>query len=122
MQMPATLMEANPLVEETRNQVAVQRGPVVYCLESADLPAGKKLADISLPAGASFQPKRFTIDGAPMMALEGKAESLQSKSWKNKLYQPAATSAGLTTIRLVPYYAWGNRGNGDMSVWLPVSR
>ena len=38
--MPARLMEANPLVEEDLNQVAVQRGPVVYCLESPDLPPG----------------------------------------------------------------------------------
>ena len=38
--MPVRLMEANPLVEEDLNQVAVQRGPVVYCLESPDLPPG----------------------------------------------------------------------------------
>ena len=36
--MPAQLIEANPLVEETRNQVAIKRGPIVYCLESPDLP------------------------------------------------------------------------------------
>jgi DUF1680 family protein len=36
--MPATLLESNPLVEETKNQVTVKRGPIVYCLESADLP------------------------------------------------------------------------------------
>ena len=36
--MPARLIEANPLVEETRNQVAIKRGPIVYCLESPDLP------------------------------------------------------------------------------------
>ncbi|RZM19528.1 MAG: glycoside hydrolase family 127 protein, partial [Pedobacter sp.] len=55
--MDAQLMESNPLVEESRNQVAVKRGPVVYCLEAADLPAERKLADIVIPASINFQPK-----------------------------------------------------------------
>src|SRR5205807_431233 len=38
--MPVRILEANPYVEETRNQVAVMRGPIVYCLESTDLPEG----------------------------------------------------------------------------------
>src|SRR5207249_3861383 len=46
--MPVRLIEANPYVEETRNQVAVMRGPIVYCLESTDLPAGVRLLDVSL--------------------------------------------------------------------------
>ena len=40
------LMQAHPLVEETRNQVAIVRGPLVYCLESSDLPDDVRLADV----------------------------------------------------------------------------
>jgi DUF1680 family protein len=47
--MPERLMEANPLVEETLNQVAVQRGPIVYCVESADLPDGTRVTDVVIP-------------------------------------------------------------------------
>ena len=47
--MEAKLIEANPLVEETRNQVAVKRGPVVYCLESIDLPKDKNVFAFSYP-------------------------------------------------------------------------
>lgn len=47
--MPVTQMESHPLVEETRNQVAVKREPIVYCLESADLAKGTDLFDIVLP-------------------------------------------------------------------------
>ena len=49
--MPVRLMEANPLVEETRNQVAVKRGPIVYCLESPDLPEGVRVQDVAVSAG-----------------------------------------------------------------------
>ncbi|HKO80906.1 MAG TPA: glycoside hydrolase family 127 protein, partial [Chitinophagaceae bacterium] len=48
LDMPATLLESNPLVEETRNQVAVKRGPIVYCLESTDLP-GQHVFDVAIP-------------------------------------------------------------------------
>lgn len=54
--MPAALVEANPLVEETLNQVAIKRGPVVYCVESADL-KGAKVTELSLPAGADLLPR-----------------------------------------------------------------
>src|SRR5258708_115069 len=57
--MPPQLIEANPLVEETLNQVALKRGPLVYCLESTDLPRGTSLQDVTVPAGADMF-ARFT--------------------------------------------------------------
>ena len=48
--MPVQLIEANPLAEEIRNQVAIKRGPIVYCLESVDLPDGVKIADVAIPS------------------------------------------------------------------------
>ncbi len=48
--MPVQLIESHPLVEETRNHLAVKRGPIVYCLESVDLPKGTSLADVRIPA------------------------------------------------------------------------
>src|SRR5262249_46103680 len=47
--MRPKLMQAHPLVEEARNQVAVQRGPVVYCVESTDLPEGVRVSDVIIP-------------------------------------------------------------------------
>ncbi len=119
--MEAQLVEANPLVEETRNQVAVKRGPVVYCLESPDL-QGKKLADVIVPASISFRPEPLKIEGADLVALEGQARLLEEKSWQNTLYRPVSTNNTTATIRLIPYFAWGNRGHAEMEVWLPVSR
>lgn len=119
--MEAQLVESNPLVEETRNQVAVKRGPVVYCLESQDLP-GKRIFNVFIPAKIDLKASPIQIDGANMMSLEGNAQLIENKDWKNVLYRPLNESNTTTAIRLVPYFAWGNRGHSEMSVWLPVSR
>ncbi|MEJ5963140.1 glycoside hydrolase family 127 protein [Pedobacter sp. Du274] len=119
--MEAQLVEANPLVEETRNQVAVKRGPIVYCLESPDL-QGKKIFDIIIPSSISLKAVPVTIDGAEMMTLNGTAKLLAPTDWKNSLYRPVSQNSTETAIKLVPYFAWGNRGHSEMSVWLPLSR
>lgn len=119
--MEAQLVEANPLVEETRNQVAIKRGPVVYCLESSDLP-GKKIFNVFIPSAINLKVNPIKIDGADMVSLEGNAQLIENKDWKNVLYRPLNESNITTPIKLVPYFAWGNRGHSEMSVWLPVSR
>ncbi|QKJ28532.1 glycoside hydrolase family 127 protein [Mucilaginibacter mali] len=121
--MPAKLMEANPLVEETRNQVAVKRGPIVYCLESKDLPKNQKIFNVALPANISLKPEMIKIDGSDIMSLTGKADMLDNGNWKNKLYKEVgANKRGALNIRLIPYYAWGNRGHVDMETWIPLAR
>lgn len=119
--MEATLIEANPLVEENRNQVAVKRGPVVYCLESTDLP-GKSIFNAFIPTATTFEAKPIHIDGAEMMSLVGTAKLVSNGDWKNVLYRPIENKNINAEIKLVPYFAWGNRGHSEMSVWLPVSR
>ncbi|QIL41933.1 glycoside hydrolase family 127 protein [Pedobacter sp. HDW13] len=119
--MEAVLIEANPLVEENRNQVAVKRGPVVYCLESTDLP-GKSIFNAFVPASTKFEAQTMDIDGARVMALTGNAKIVAPNNWKNVLYKPIDDKNTATTLKLVPYFAWGNRGHSEMSVWLPLSR
>lgn len=119
--MEAKLMEANPLVEESRNQVAVKRGPVVYCMEGADLP-GSNIFEVSLPVGIKFQPKPIEIGGAKLMALEGKGEIAKESKWNNALYREVSPLANSVTVNLIPYFAWGNRGQGDMMVWMNLKR
>jgi DUF1680 family protein len=121
MDMPVTLLESNPLVEETRNQVAVKRGPLVYCIESADM-ASQNIFDIVIPAAAEFKPLSMTIANAKITALEGEATVLQNNEWKNSLYREMNTKTKPVKIRLIPYYAWANRGQTDMTVWMPVKR
>jgi DUF1680 family protein len=120
--MPVKLMEANPLAEETRNQVAVKRGPVVYCLEAVDL-GNKKIYDIGIPISINLKPEHIRIGNNAIVGLIGEAKLIHQGSWKNQLYKEISkTSDQSVPIRLIPYYAWGNRGLGDMQVWLPVIR
>ena len=119
MPMETKIMEANPLVEESRGQVAVQRGPIIYCLESNDL-QGVSIDDIALPVNAKFNTVETTIDGSRMMALETTAVNRNEQSWKGVLYREVGKQKADTKIRLIPYYAWGNRGKSEMTVWLPA--
>lgn len=119
--MNATLVESNPLVEETRNQVAVKRGPVVYCLEAKDLPQNVKMFDVAVPSNAVFTPKEITVSNSNLVALEGEGILTGKKNWSNQLYREISQDKPEPVkIRLVPYYAWGNRGHSDMEVWIPV--
>lgn len=121
LDMPAILLTANPLVEETRNQVAIKRGPVVYCLESPDL-KGQPLTDILIPANIHLIPKPMKIANGRITALAGEARVCTPSNWNNALYQPLNNDFRPLPITLIPYYAWANRGTSDMSVWLPLLR
>lgn len=119
MPMRTRIVEANPLVEESRGQVAVQRGPIVYCLESNDL-GGLSIDDIAIPLDTKFTPVDMTIDGSRIKALEGEVINRSEASWKGQLYREATTKKQMVKVRLIPYYAWGNRGKSEMTVWMPA--
>jgi DUF1680 family protein len=132
--MPVQLLEAHPLVEEARNQVAVRRGPIVYCLESVDLPDNIRIADVAISPGIRFQSRFDKELLGGITVLEGKAHVLCSASlrsasqsrladcsWNNTLYREiSAQEAKMVDVRLIPYYAWGNRGDSEMTVWIPL--
>lgn len=120
--MDVQLLESNPLVEETRNQVAVKRGPIVYCLESTDLPTAQKIAQISIPVASQWTTKTQKIVNADVLTLETQAKTFAAQTWTNTLYKPVQKQAQTTKITLIPYFAWANRGHSEMSVWLPLSR
>jgi DUF1680 family protein len=121
--MRVRLLQAHPLVEEARNQVAVQRGPLVYCLESTDLDKGVTVSDVRIPRRIElkprFEPKRL----GGITVLKGKAEIASEPAWGNELYRDLPTDDPRPmSIRLIPYYAWGNRGPSEMTVWMPLGR
>jgi DUF1680 family protein len=123
--MPVRLLQSHPLVEETRNQVAVMRGPVVYCLESPDLPAGVRPIDVALARNSHFTVETGSVPGEPLTgipALMGTGVSrVAGPSWTGQLYQevtPPVTRE--CPIKLIPYYAWDNRGKSEMTVWLDL--
>ncbi|MFC2136977.1 glycoside hydrolase family 127 protein [Bacteroidota bacterium] len=121
--MEPMLIEANPLVEETRNQVAIKRGPVVYCIESVDIPDSVDIFNITIPSNIDLRTKNINIENSDIISLEGEARLTKHADWTNHLYREIPSQEPTPiNIRLIPYYAWGNRGQSEMTVWLPLGR
>jgi len=119
--MQVTPIESHPLVEETRNHVAIQRGPIVYCLESPDLPPGVDIHQVRLPRDARWtvRHQRELLGGVTV--LETDAIVIPGRGLSGALYREAAVGQGQRVpLRLVPYYAWSNRGRSQMIVWIPL--
>lgn len=115
------LMVARPEVEEAHNQVAVMRGPMVYCLEGADLPEDVPVHEVHLPRDAVLVARYDADLLGGVVVLEGEACRRRGPDWGARLYaELPKTGCERLPIRLIPYYAWLNRGRQDMRVWLPL--
>ncbi|RUT68377.1 glycoside hydrolase family 127 protein [Flavobacterium cupreum] len=117
--MPVEIMEANPLVEEVKNQVAVKRGPLVYCLESDQLPANTSVNDVVLNVNSKFTTHFIDLDHRKVLSIEADTSVPSDTSWNKTLYKPISTQEGNSfNVKLIPYFAWGNKGKGEMTVWM----
>ncbi len=119
--MPVRKLQADPRVAEAYGQVAIQRGPVVYCLESMDLPEGIDFYGVGVPRDASFTSRHKSALLRGVTVLETEATSIPATGPGGPLYREISGGEPRRfTLRLVPYYAWNNRGVGRMTVWLPL--
>jgi DUF1680 family protein len=115
------LIAANPLVTEDAGKVAVQRGPLIYCLEQPDQQApvaDMLLTNTDAPFGEQQKPE--LLGGIVMLTHAGAA--YQKPLASEPLYEPAGRghSTKPVELRFIPYYAWSNREPGAMEVWTPV--
>ncbi len=118
--MPVRVLRGHRLAEEITNQVAVRRGPVVYALESTDLPSGVVLERAAFRRGTPFSIEASEIAGSPVCVLNTELTVLPDAD-EDSLYADVENSAlQAADVRLIPYFTWGNRGASEMSVWLPV--
>jgi len=119
--MDVRLVRAHPRVEEALNQVAILRGPVVYCLESVDLPNNIDISKIHIPRNVHLTPRHNQNLLGGVTVLEGEARLVHEDEWKGELYRKISdASTEPIWITLIPYYAWANRGISKMTVWMPV--
>ncbi|PZP47934.1 MAG: ATP-binding protein [Pseudopedobacter saltans] len=124
LDMPTNMMESNPLVEESRSRVAVKKGPIVYCLEAKDLPDSASVFNVVLDNAQSWNPASINIKGYDLMALQADFLIRKKENWNSSLYRPISndnSSYKKIQAKLIPYFAWANRGDFDMAVWLPYS-
>jgi DUF1680 family protein len=109
--MPVRRVIANAHVEDDLGKVALERGPLVYCVEWPDVKQGQVLnlvlADTS-PLTAKFRPD--LLNGVEV--ITGQAESLRYTDAQKQIASEKVEFAA------IPYYAWANRGRGEMAVWL----
>jgi DUF1680 family protein len=119
MGMPVEVVYAHPRVRENAWKAALQRGPLVYCLEEIDngsnLPAISLCLD-NLPR-VSYDPD--LMGGA--MVLEGEATRLADSGDDSLLYRMSQPQVEHHRYKAVPYFLWGNRQPGEMVVWVRYS-
>jgi DUF1680 family protein len=119
--MPIERVQADPRVQADLGRVALQRGPIVYCLERVDNEGNVLNYALSRDAELTAKYRPALLNG--VMTIRGKAltaVAAASEGWEQDLYQPAP-EARPVEFTAIPYYAWDNREPGEMVVWLPES-
>ena len=93
-------------------------------MEGQDIEGGYRINDIALDDDIELKEVKMSIAGHSFIALEGEAKLVNNQQWNNQTLYRELTKAPKTKvkIRLIPYYAWDNRGIDDMSLWLPLER
>jgi DUF1680 family protein len=129
--MSPRLIQSNELVRENTGRVAIERGPLVYCLEQHDYPLQDSIFNAMLPIGAvpergfqsEYQPDK--LGGIVVLKHAGLARSkpLSEEPLYRALELAARKDQGRPVeLTFIPYYAWANREPAPMQVWIPYTR
>jgi hypothetical protein len=126
--MPPLLIEADPRIDSVRGCVALQRGPIVYCLEEHDQESGVNLLDVEIDPSKELTSRWQSGLLGGVMVLEATGYQSERSNWlSSKLYRPLVlgnekrSSDRKVQLTAIPYYAWGNRGLKSMRVWVPYA-
>jgi len=120
MDMPVETVWANPAVRQLEGRFAVQRGPIVYCLEGVDhgnIVLDRIAVDPAIVPNWTVEYKPDLLGGVNV--LRGQGRAIAAEGWGDALYRsgpaPEETPVDITAI---PYCVWDNRQPGEMRVWL----
>ena len=123
LRMEPVLVASNPRIDATRDCLAIQRGPMIYCLEDRDQEINGRLLDVQTGKNNPLLPRweGDLLDG--VMVIDVKGQFIDNEEWGGGLYQPVTSAVQTIShpahLVAIPYYAWGNRGIGGMRVWIP---
>jgi DUF1680 family protein len=114
--MPVERIYAHPAVRADVGQVALRRGPIVYCFEQTDsaAPLDRVVLAFDAPLIARSEPE--LLDG--VVVVEAEAEALDEAGWDGALYLSSRPQTQPVKLRGIPYFAWDNREPGAMTVWV----
>ncbi|WP_035856754.1 glycoside hydrolase family 127 protein [Cryptosporangium arvum] len=118
--MPPRFVAAHPRVDAVRGCAALLRGPLVYCLEQADLPTDVLIDDVRVDAAAPVEVVAGAADQIAPVVLRVGGHHRPSDA--TPLYGAAPAAAEVDVeLTAVPYHLWANRSPGPMRVWIPVT-
>jgi DUF1680 family protein len=120
LEMPVERVYAHPAIRDDVGTVALQRGPLVYCLESAD--NAVPFNQLQLPQSSSLQSQFEPALLGGVATITGQAEVQTAEDWADTLYRTVPPTNQPHTLRAIPYYAWANRQPGEMRVWIRESK
>jgi DUF1680 family protein len=107
---------AHPEVRQDAGRVAIEQGPLLYCLEGIDNSVA--LNRIAIPGSAqlsaAFEPDLL----GGIVTLNGTVEVDSAVDWGGNLYRNEPPKKAQVAVKAVPYFAWDNREPGEMLVWL----
>ena len=120
MEMPIQVIWAHPAVRDLQGRVALERGPIVYCLEGVD---HVRIHLDQIAIDPHHVPNEFQVEQdenllGGIRLLRGKGMIVDESGWENVLYRNQGPSFKSIDIKAIPYYAWENREPGEMRVWL----
>jgi hypothetical protein len=122
IEMMPQVIEADPRVADDTGRVAIQRGPLIYCLEEIDQPAGTVLSNVAVNPGRqpadAFEPQ-FRSDLLGGMIVLHHTGALFERGAEKMLYSRYSSDTKMRKVPLtfIPYYAWANRQASSMQVW-----
>ena len=116
--MPVQRIAANPQVKANHGNAALQRGPLVYCVEGVDQAA--PVDSLYLPFDAELTAERVPGLLGGLVVIKGSAAAAAELDWNRNLYRPMP-SPRRVPLTAIPYCFWDNRDAGPMKVWLPVA-
>ncbi len=119
LEAPVERIYPHPDVRADAGCVALQRGPLVYCLETADNPI--PLHRIRLPETAVLESHFAPTVLGGIMRIQGTATVLETNDWADTLYRTTPARHSPYTFTAIPYYAWDHRQPGEMCVWIRTS-
>ncbi|CAH1210395.1 beta-L-arabinofuranosidase domain-containing protein [Paenibacillus sp. JJ-223] len=115
--METQLIEAHPQIRADAGKAAIQRGPLVYCVEEAD--NGAPLASLSIAEAANLTEREAPHLLGGCVVVEGDGLTADASAWpEDQPYLPIRKPRTPVRFTAIPYYLWGNREPGEMSVWL----
>ncbi|CAI9403204.1 Non-reducing end beta-L-arabinofuranosidase [Aestuariimicrobium sp. T2.26MG-19.2B] len=114
---------SHPRVDATRGCVALERGPVVYCVEQVDLGESAQVDDLRIDPTVAVNEQADQPAGedaiAPPLAVSATAWTDARPLLRDALAEEERSDEHQVDVRLVPFATWGNRGPGAMRIWLP---